>query len=209
LTKVFIHHLPVWIITGEHSPLATTFHKVAQKTSYKSTTRGLVFFLACSNKFWIDSNFSRLISLGWEYLIALVPTLQRGNEQKAQRIPPLGRPASGGPHLFFIIPGVGGPNGTPEFSCPGTASSRKQVCPPWPPGFGVPAETTVFLYSRGITYGPNHQGQQKKFQGNPIYQIENSLDVTALLATATVKSDGDMSSEEKRALLGVFQKEFR
>ncbi len=49
---------------------------------------------------------------------------------------------------------------------------------------------------------------QKKFQGNPIYQIENPLDVTALLVTATAKSDGDMSSEEKKALLSLFQKEF-
>jgi uncharacterized tellurite resistance protein B-like protein len=49
---------------------------------------------------------------------------------------------------------------------------------------------------------------QKKFQGNPIYKIESPLDVTALLATATAKSDGDMSSEEKQALLSLFQKEF-
>jgi len=49
---------------------------------------------------------------------------------------------------------------------------------------------------------------QKKLQGNPIYQIESPLDLTALLATATAKSDGDMSSEEKRALLSLFQKEF-
>jgi hypothetical protein len=49
---------------------------------------------------------------------------------------------------------------------------------------------------------------QKKLQGNPLYHIESPLDVTALLATATAKSDGDMSSEEKKALLNLFQKEF-
>lgn len=49
---------------------------------------------------------------------------------------------------------------------------------------------------------------QKKLQGNPVYQIESPLDVTALLATATAKCDGDMSSEEKGALLNLFQKEF-
>ncbi len=49
---------------------------------------------------------------------------------------------------------------------------------------------------------------QQKLQGNPIYQLESPLDLTALLATATAKSDGDMSSEEKKALLGLFQTEF-
>lgn len=49
---------------------------------------------------------------------------------------------------------------------------------------------------------------QKKFEGNPIYQIDSPLDITALLATATAKSDGDMSSEEKKTLLNLFQKEF-
>ena len=49
---------------------------------------------------------------------------------------------------------------------------------------------------------------QRKLEGNPIFQIESPLDVTALLATATVKSDGDMSSEEKKALLSLFQSEF-
>lgn len=49
---------------------------------------------------------------------------------------------------------------------------------------------------------------QKQYEGNPIYKIESPLDVTALLATASVKSDGDMSSEEKAELLGLFQSEF-
>lgn len=49
---------------------------------------------------------------------------------------------------------------------------------------------------------------QKQHQGNPIYKIESPLDLTALLATATAKSDGDMSSEEKKALLSLFQTEF-
>ncbi len=48
----------------------------------------------------------------------------------------------------------------------------------------------------------------KKLHGNPIYQIDSPLDAAALLATATAKSDGDMSSEEKRTLLNLFQNEF-
>lgn len=49
---------------------------------------------------------------------------------------------------------------------------------------------------------------QKKLHGNPVYGIESPLDVTALLATAIAKCDGDMSSEEKRLILGLFQSEF-
>ncbi len=49
---------------------------------------------------------------------------------------------------------------------------------------------------------------KKKLQGNPVYKIESPLDMTALLATATAKVDGDMSSDEKKALLDMFQSEF-
>jgi len=47
-----------------------------------------------------------------------------------------------------------------------------------------------------------------QLEGNPVYQIESPLDLTALLATATAKTDGDMSSDEKQALLDLFQSEF-
>jgi uncharacterized tellurite resistance protein B-like protein len=49
---------------------------------------------------------------------------------------------------------------------------------------------------------------QKKLQGNPVYTIESPLDATALLATAIAKCDGDMSSDEKRLILDLFQNEF-
>jgi len=49
---------------------------------------------------------------------------------------------------------------------------------------------------------------KQKMQGNPIYHVESPLDLTALLATATAKADGDMSSEEKKMLLSLFQNEF-
>jgi len=49
---------------------------------------------------------------------------------------------------------------------------------------------------------------QKRIEGNPIFQIDQPLEMTGLLATATVKSDGDMSSEEKSNLLKLFQNEF-
>ena len=49
---------------------------------------------------------------------------------------------------------------------------------------------------------------KKQYEGNPIYQIDSPLDLAALLATATAKADGDMSSDEKKTLLDLFQKEF-
>ncbi len=52
------------------------------------------------------------------------------------------------------------------------------------------------------------QKWKNQYEGNPIYKIESPLDLAALLATATAKADGDMSSEEKKALLDLFQKEF-
>ena len=52
------------------------------------------------------------------------------------------------------------------------------------------------------------QKWKKQYEGNPIYQIDSPLDLAALLATATAKADGDMSSDEKKALLDLFQNEF-
>jgi len=52
------------------------------------------------------------------------------------------------------------------------------------------------------------QKWKKQYEGNPIYQIDSPLDLAALLATATAKADGDMSSDEKKTLLDLFQKEF-
>lgn len=49
---------------------------------------------------------------------------------------------------------------------------------------------------------------QKQYKGNPIYKIESPLDAAALLAVGTAKCDGDMSAEEKTALLNLFQSEF-
>ena len=48
-----------------------------------------------------------------------------------------------------------------------------------------------------------------KVEGNPIHAISSPMELTALLMTATAKIDGDMSSEEKRALLSFMEKEFQ
>jgi uncharacterized tellurite resistance protein B-like protein len=50
---------------------------------------------------------------------------------------------------------------------------------------------------------------KNRYHGNPIYHIESPLEATALLLVAVAKSDGDMSAEEKRRILDLFQQEFR
>ena len=48
----------------------------------------------------------------------------------------------------------------------------------------------------------------KQYNGNPIYQIANPMEATALLLAAIAKSEGDISAEQKRELLTIFEKEF-
>lgn len=49
---------------------------------------------------------------------------------------------------------------------------------------------------------------RKQYDGDPIYKISNPMDLTALLMVAVAKSDGDMSTEEKKKILELFQSEF-
>lgn len=49
---------------------------------------------------------------------------------------------------------------------------------------------------------------RQKFESNPIFSLDNSVDIAALLVVGVAKIDGDMSAEEKRALLGEFQTTF-
>ncbi len=58
-----------------------------------------------------------------------------------------------------------------------------------------------FLWNRRRKWKKHHDA-------NPIFKITSPLEATALLLTATVKADGDMSSEEKREILSIFENEF-
>lgn len=49
---------------------------------------------------------------------------------------------------------------------------------------------------------------RQKFEANPIFSLEQPIDVAALLVAGVAKIDGDMSVEEKRALLGEFETTF-
>ena len=47
------------------------------------------------------------------------------------------------------------------------------------------------------------------YEANPVYSVDSPMEATALLVTATAKADGDMSLEEKREILRMFEEEFR
>lgn len=49
---------------------------------------------------------------------------------------------------------------------------------------------------------------QNLYDGDPIFKLNQPMDVTALLMVGVAKSDGDMSSEEKHGILNMFQSEF-
>ncbi|WP_333606911.1 TerB family tellurite resistance protein [Arsukibacterium sp.] len=44
---------------------------------------------------------------------------------------------------------------------------------------------------------------------NPLFKLESPLDVAALLLLGVAKVDGDITLNQKNALLGLFQQEFR
>ena len=46
------------------------------------------------------------------------------------------------------------------------------------------------------------------YEANPIYAIESPMEATALLIAATAKADGDMSLDEKKAILAMFENDF-
>lgn len=49
---------------------------------------------------------------------------------------------------------------------------------------------------------------RKRYETNPVYTLENPMEVTALLMVAVAKCSGDLSAEQKRLILELFQREF-
>lgn len=50
---------------------------------------------------------------------------------------------------------------------------------------------------------------KKKYQGDPVFKIENPMDATAILMVTATKADGDMTKEDKSLLLNLFEHEFK
>lgn len=49
---------------------------------------------------------------------------------------------------------------------------------------------------------------RRKYEGNPLYRIDDPMDATAVLMVAAAKADGDLSREDKAALLNAFESDF-
>ncbi len=49
---------------------------------------------------------------------------------------------------------------------------------------------------------------RKALEPNPIYTLDQPMDVTALFMLAIAKADGEISSQKKQALLSLFENEF-
>lgn len=50
---------------------------------------------------------------------------------------------------------------------------------------------------------------RKQYQANPVYTLKKPMEVTALLAVAVAKSDGEMSAEQREGLRALLAEEFR
>jgi hypothetical protein len=48
----------------------------------------------------------------------------------------------------------------------------------------------------------------KKYHANPIYSLDNPMEVTALIMVALAKSEGEISSEQKREIQNKYQEVF-
>ncbi|HEX5046305.1 MAG TPA: TerB family tellurite resistance protein [Gammaproteobacteria bacterium] len=71
------------------------------------------------------------------------------------------------------------------------------------------------LAEMGVTLGGlnpwawrRRRAWRQKYDADPLFTLTEPLDVTALLAVATAKADGDMSAAERRALLVEFESTF-
>lgn len=49
---------------------------------------------------------------------------------------------------------------------------------------------------------------RKTYGGRPIFKLDRPMDVAAVLLLGTAKADGDITSDQKRELLAMFQSEF-
>src|SRR5262245_8222878 len=71
------------------------------------------------------------------------------------------------------------------------------------------------LAEMGVTLGGlnpwawrRRRAWRKQYEAAPLFTLTEPLEVTALLAVATAKADGDMSAAERRALLAAFERTF-
>ena len=57
-------------------------------------------------------------------------------------------------------------------------------------------------------YWRRRRAWAKKYEGDPIYSVEDPMHVAALLVVGTAKLDGDLSAEQKKHTLDQFESKF-
>ena len=57
-------------------------------------------------------------------------------------------------------------------------------------------------------YWRHRRDWAKKYDGDPIYSIEDPIQVAAVLIVGVAKLEGDLSAEQKKAILGQFEEKF-
>ena len=57
-------------------------------------------------------------------------------------------------------------------------------------------------------YWRHRRDWAKKYHGDPIYSIEDPVQVAAVLIVGVAKLEGDLSAEQKQAILGQFENKF-
>jgi len=70
------------------------------------------------------------------------------------------------------------------------------------------ADNGIYLGGLNPFAGKRARKWREQLQADPIFQIQDPMDVTALLMTAVAKADGDISAEQKRGLLTMFSEKF-
>jgi len=59
-----------------------------------------------------------------------------------------------------------------------------------------------------LRYWRHRRGWAKKYEGDPIYAIDDPIQIAAVLIVGTAKLEGDLSAEQKSAILGQFEEKF-
>ncbi|NOX68492.1 MAG: TerB family tellurite resistance protein [Gammaproteobacteria bacterium] len=57
-------------------------------------------------------------------------------------------------------------------------------------------------------YWRHRRAWRKKYEGDPIYSIEDPIQIAAVLIVGIAKLEGDLSAEQKSAILGQFEEKF-
>jgi len=95
----------------------------------------------------------------------------------------------------------------------------RRITMPYLLGFLGLIVTVLILLSRladaGIDLGGlnpfltrRRRAWRQKFEANPLFGLDRPMDAAAVLAVGVAKADGDMSAEQKQALLAAFQQTF-